>query len=212
MNFVHKSIDAWASHTINYNLDMVKKYQGKGLRDWLYGPMLYESKVNSWVGSLTFTDLPLVNERAISWSCWKYNTYSWISWGAGVGGQGGWYDPETWKDQYKHGADSDPEFSYKKLNGSALYAYAGGIVPNVKGPCPSIRLKNLRNGVQEYELMRLLRSIDGNSDRVNEVVNGVIGSPFGDQAIGKLDVWTFDAQKWDDARIRLGEMINAKTK
>jgi len=208
MEFVHKSIDAWASHSINYNLDKVKKYQNMGLRDWLYGPMLYEGKVNSWVGSLTFTDLPLVNERAISWACWKYGTYSWISWGAGVNGKGGWYDPESWKDQYRGGADSDPEFTYKKLNGSALYVYAGGVIPNVKGPCPSIRLKNLRNGVQEYEMMRLLREVDGNDARVNQLVNTVIKEPFGDRSIGNLDVWSFDAQLWDETRLKIGDLIH----
>lgn len=208
MEFVHKSIDAWASHTINYNLDKVKKYQQKGLRDWLYGPLLYEGRVNSWVGSSTITDLPLLNERAISWSCWKYNTYSWISWGAGVNGKGGWYDPESWKDQYKFGADSDPEFTYKKINGSALLVYSGGIVPNVKGPCPSIRLKNLRNGVQEYEMMRWLKKLDGNGERVNAIVNSVIKEPFGDESIGNLDVWSFDARVWDESREKIGDMIH----
>ncbi|HUQ65372.1 MAG TPA: hypothetical protein VM101_04425 [Flavitalea sp.] len=212
MEFLHNSIDAWGSHTINYNLDKVKKYQKLGLRDWLYGPMLYEGKVNSWVGSLTFTDLPLVNERAISWSCWKYGTYSWISWGAGVNGKGGWYDPETWKDQYKGGADSDPEFTYKKINGSALYVYSGGIIPNVSGACPSIRLKNLRNGVQEYEMMRLLKKLDGNDSRVNEIVNGVIKEPFGDKSIGNLDIWNYDASVWDESRIKIGDMINEAVK
>src|SRR5690606_17034777 len=119
MQFVHKSITAWASHTINYDIEKVKKYQEMGIKDWLYGPMIYESKVNSWVGSSTFTDLPLVNDRGISWGVWKYNTYSWISWGVGVGGRSAWYDPETWKDAYKFGPGSDPEFKFKKINGSA---------------------------------------------------------------------------------------------
>ncbi|MFC2125656.1 hypothetical protein ACFLU5_12665, partial [Bacteroidota bacterium] len=71
MGVVKNSINSWASHTINYNIDKVKKYQEMGIEDWLYGPMFYESKVNSWVGSSTFIDLPLVNDRAISWSSWK---------------------------------------------------------------------------------------------------------------------------------------------
>jgi hypothetical protein len=209
MDFVGKSIKSWASHTLNYDVAKMKKYQDMGIRDWLYGPMLYESKVNSWVGSLTFTDLPLVNDRAISWACFKYNTYSWISWGAGVGGKSGWYDPETWKDQYKIGADSDSGFTYKKINGSALLAYAGGIVPNVQGACPSIRLKSLRTGVQEYEYMRMLKQLDKSDDRVKAIVNEIIDHPFGDKAIGKLDVWSFDVHKWDAARDKIGEMINA---
>lgn len=208
IEYVHKSIKAWGSHTINYDIDKVRKYQEMGIKDWLYGPLLYESKVNSWVGSSTFLDLPLLNERAISWSCWKYNTYSWISWGIGVGGKNGWYDPETWKDAYKHGADSDPVYTYKKINGSALLMYAPGIVPNVNQYCPSIRLKAIRNGVQEYEYMRLLSERDKNKARVNEVVNGIIRRPFGEKSIGNLDVWSYDAEKWDEGRIRLGEMIN----
>jgi hypothetical protein len=212
MAFVAKSITSWASHTINYDVGTMKKYQQMGIKDWLYGPMLYESKVNSWVGSSTFTDLPLVNERAISWACFKYDTYSWISWGAGVGGKYGWYDPETWKDQYKVGADSDSGYTYKKINGSALLVYSGGIVPNVSGACPSIRLKNMRNGVQEYEYMRLLKQLDKNDARVKSLVDEIIYEPFGSKSIGKLDVWNFDALKWDRVREMIGEMIESKVK
>jgi hypothetical protein len=98
MQIVSNSISSWASRTIEYDHETIKKYQDSGIKVWLYGPMLYESKINSWVGSSTFIDLPLVNDRAMSWSCWKYDTYSWISWGAGAGWVNGWYDPESWKD------------------------------------------------------------------------------------------------------------------
>ncbi|MFT3704339.1 MAG: DUF4091 domain-containing protein [Agriterribacter sp.] len=208
MAYVHKSITAWGSHTINYDINRIRKYQEMGIKDWLYGPMLYESKVNSWVGSCTFTDLPLLNDRAISWAVWKYHTYSWISWGIGVGGKSGWYDPETWKDVYKHGADSDPVFTYKKINGSALMIYEPGIIPNVTSYCPSIRLKAMRNGVQEYEYMRLLAASDKNRSRADSIVNNIIKRPFGEQSIGNLDVWSFDAEQWDKSRIALGEMID----
>ncbi|MEP7106454.1 MAG: hypothetical protein ABI760_00700 [Ferruginibacter sp.] len=208
MQFVHNSINAWGSHTISYDIDKVRKYQDMGIRDWLYGPLLYESKVNSWVGSCTFTDLPLLNDRAISWSCWKYHTYSWLSWGIGVGGKSGWYDPETWKDAYKHGADSDPVFTYKKINGSALLIYHPGIIPNVNQYCPSIRLKAMRNGVQEYEYMRLLSTLDKSRVRTDQIVNGIIKQPFGEKSIGNLDVWSFDAEQWDNSRIQLGDLIS----
>lgn len=208
MGFVHNSITAWGSHTLNYDIEKVKKYRQMGIKDWLYGPTLYESKVNSWVGSSSFIDLPLLNDRAISWSCWKYGTYSWLSWGIGVGEKSGWYDPETWKDAYKQGADSDPAFTYKKINGNAQLIYAPGIIPNVTQYCPSIRLKTMRNGVQEYEYMRLLSELDKNKSRTNEIVNSIIKEPFGTKSIGNLDVWSYDAQQWDQGRIKLGELIN----
>jgi hypothetical protein len=205
MAIIGNSINAWASHTINYNIDKVRKYQEMGIKDWLYGPMLYESKVNSWVGSSTFIDLPLVNDRAISWSSWKYNARSWISWGIGAGWKAAWYDPETWKSANDGG---NALYRFKKLNGNGQLIYSPGIVPNVNGPCPSIRLKTMRNGVQEYEYMRLLTQLDGNSDRVDEIVNSIIKEPFGDNAIGEFDIWSFDAGQWDQKRIELGELID----
>ena len=207
MAIVGNSIEYWASHTISHNMDKVRKYQEMGIKDWIYGPMLYESKVNSWVGSSTFIDLPLVNDRAISWACWKYKAHSWLSWGAGAYWNRAWYDPETWKDAHKAGAESDAVFTHKKLNGNGQLIYSPGIIPNVDVPCPSIRLKTMRNGVQEYEYMRLLAAIDGNRDRVDDIVNILVNLPFGDGSIGNLDVWSYDAMAWDRARIAMGEMI-----
>jgi hypothetical protein len=195
MKVVQHSIHSWASHTINYNIDKIKKYQAMGIEDWLYGPMLYESKINSWVGSSTFIDLPLVNDRAISWSSWKYKTYSWISWGIGAGWVRAWFDPESWKD------------THKQLNGNGMLIYSPGVVPNVEAACPSIRLKTMRNGIQEYEYMRLLAKLDGNSARVDSIVNTIIKEPFGENSIGNLDVWSFNAAAWDQTRIEMGELI-----
>jgi hypothetical protein len=66
----------------------------------------------------------------------------------------------------------------------------------------------MRDGVQEYEYLRMLAALDGNTLRADSVVNTIIGEPFGDRAIGRLDVWTYDAQKWDEARVALGELID----
>lgn len=182
-----------------------------GIEDWLYGPMLYETRVNSWVGSSTFIDLPLINDRAISWASWKYRTRSWLSWGVGAGWTRAWYDPETWKDSFTSRSDSDAEFTYKKLNGNGLLIYSPGIVPNVDTPCPSIRLKTMRNGVQEYEYMRLLARLDGNPEHTDQIVNSIIKEPFGIESIGDLDVWNYDPEEWDKRRLQLGELIHERS-
>ncbi|WP_321285705.1 glycoside hydrolase domain-containing protein [uncultured Sunxiuqinia sp.] len=212
MEYVSNSIDYWGSHTINYNHEKVKEYQEKGIGDWLYGPMLYESEVNSWVGSSTFIDMPLVNDRAISWACWKYDAHSWLSWGIGAGWKRAWYDPETWKDAYKASSGSDINFPYKKLNGNGMLIYSGGIIPNVDEPCASIRLKMLRNGVQEYEYMRKISELNGNKEQANKIVDEIINEPFGKEGIGVIDVWDFDPEKWANARIQLGELIDNMSK
>ena len=207
MEVIHKSIDYLSAHTLNYNIDTIEKYRKLGVKDWLYGPMIYESRVNGWVGSSTFLDLPLVNDRAISWSCWKYGTLSWLSWGVAYAWQRAWYDPELWKD-VRHGAENDAVFDHKKTNGNALLIYSPGIVPNVSGVCPSIRLKTMRNGVQEYEYLRMLSELDGNTVRADSIVSTIIGEPFGDRAIGRVDVWEYDARKWDAARRSIGTLIH----
>ncbi|HEV7330829.1 MAG TPA: hypothetical protein VGN63_07315 [Flavisolibacter sp.] len=210
MQVIEKAISSWAVHTIEFDEKRFDKYAGMGIHQWLYGPMIYEGKINSWVGSSTFTDLPLVNDRAISWAAWKYKARSWISWGMGAGWRAGWYDPETWKSVNDGGHSSD--YAEKKLNGNGMLLYSPGIVPNVKGACPSIRLKTMRNGVQEYEYLRLLASIDKNTDRVKGFVDGLVNRPFGDQAVGNLNVWSYEPQKWDESRDRIGELINEAQK
>ena len=208
MEVIHDAIDYWCCHTIGYDLPAIKENRALGVTDWLYGPMLYEREENGWCGSSTFTDLPLVNERAISWACWKYGTLTWCSWGIGSGWEYGWYNSETWKDYFRdHGTGP---LSYRRYNGNALGVYAPGIVPGVNEPCASMRLKAMRDGVEEYELMRLLAELDGDSARADSVVNSIIGQPFGKQSIGRLDVWSYDPQAWDSARETLGAMIEAR--
>jgi len=205
MEVIHDAIDYWCCHTIGYNIGTIEEYRKLGVKDWLYGPMLYERQENGWCGSSTFMDLPLVNERAISWAAWKYRTLTWCSWGIGSGWQYAWYNTETWKDYFRdHGQGP---LSYRRYNGNALAVYAPGIVPQVNVPCPSLRLKAMRDGVEEYEYFRLLGELDGSRERVDAVVNRIIKEPFGEKSIGNQDIWDYNPSKWDAAVIEVGGMI-----
>jgi len=205
MKVIGGAIDYWCCHTIGYNLPTIEAYRKLGVKDWLYGPMLYEREENGWCGSSTFMDLPLVNERAISWACWKYRTLTWCSWGIGSGWESAWYNSETWKDYFRdHGAGP---LSYRRYNGNALAVYAPGIVPRVDVPCPTIRLKNMRDGVEEYEFMRLLADLSGGPGAADTLVGRIIKKPFGEQSIGNLDIWDYDPAKWDAAVVEMGGLI-----
>ena len=206
MEVIHDAIDYWCCHTIGYNMPTIEAYRKLGVQDWLYGPMLYERAENGWCGSSTFMDLPLVNERAISWSCWKYRTLTWCSWGIGSSWRSAWYNPETWKDYFRD--QGTGPLSYRRYNGNALAVYSPGIVPLVNVPCPSLRLKAMRDGVEEYEYFRLLSELDGNTDRADAAVNGIIHEPFGDNSIGNLDIWNYNPADWDAAVLKVGEMID----
>ncbi len=205
MEIIHDAIDYWCCHTIGYNMDLIKKYREMGVTDWFYGPQLYELAKNSWCGSSTFMDLPLLNERAPSWAAWKYGTLTWCSWGIGSGWKSAWYNSETWKDYFRdHGKGP---LSFRRYNGNAQLIYAPGIVPMVNRVCPSLRLKATRDGVEEWEMMNMLAELDGNTERADKLVNGIINQPYGDQAIGELEIWDYNPENWDKAVIELGNMI-----
>lgn len=197
MEVIGESIDLWASHTINYNMDKIRASRARGVDDWVYGPLVYESAVNSWVGSSTFMDLPLINDRALSWAVWKYRTPSWIQWGIGSRWKQAWYDPSTWKDLTKD------------VKGNALLAYSPGIIPRVNTPCPSIRLKAMREGVEEYAFMQLLSKLDGTTERADAIVNELVHAPWGDASIGNINVWDYNARRYDQGRIELGNLIES---
>ena len=205
MEVIHDAIDYWCCHTIGYNMETIKAYRKLGITDWLYGPQLYEREENGWCGSSTFMDLELTNERLISWACWKYGTHTWCSWGIGSSWQTAWYNSETWKDYFRdHG---EGPLCYRNYNGNAQEVYAPGVIPGVRVPCPTVRLKAKRDGVEEYEFMRLLSKLDGNSERVDELVNGIVFAPYGKASIGNLEAWNHNPAQWDKVRLELGEMI-----
>ena len=204
MEVIHEAIDYWCCHSVGYNMETVEEYRKLGIKDWVYGPVLYERRANSGVGSSTFIDLELTNERAISWACWKYRTLTWCSWGIGSQWVAAWYSPETWKHAIRR---KDKPTYFRSYNGNGQVVYAPGIVPSVNVICPSLRLKNMRDGVEEYEYFRLLSRLDGNSERADEVVNRIIDRPFGEQSIGNLDVWNHNPAQWDAARVEVGKLI-----
>jgi hypothetical protein len=70
----------------------------------------------------------------------------------------------------------------------------------------------MRDGIQEYEYMKKLSALDGNKKRANKVINSIIDHPFGSESIGNLNVWNYNAEKWYEARMKLGKMINQANK
>jgi hypothetical protein len=208
MEVIHEAIDYWCCHSVGYNMETVEEYRKLGIKDWVYGPILYERRGNGGVGSSTFIDLELTNERVISWASWKYRTLTWCSWGIGSEWAAAWYSPETWKHVIR-GEEEGTRF--RSYNGNGQVVYAPGVVPSVDVICPSIRLKNMRDGVEEFEYFRLLAKLDGNMDRVDSLVNRIINRPFGKQSLGNLDVWNHNPEDWDRARIEAGKLIEQES-
>lgn len=89
----------------------------------------------------------------------------------------------AWSNQYESGANGDGTLFYPGLtqggNGSPAIGGSHGI------PIESLRLKRIRDGREDYELMRLLAS-RGRGSQAASIVSGLFGSP--DSATFSTDV------------------------
>lgn len=65
-------------------------------------------------------------------------------------------------------------------------------------PIPSIRLKGLRRGSQDYEYFWLLSHAKGGSQMGNEAVNAIVHGSFDDKtSLGAPGTWVHDPDEWD---------------
>ncbi len=77
----------------------------------------------------------------------------------------------------------------------------------LSGPVPSIRLKALRRGLQDYEYFWLLRQ-EGRGADADRLVDGVVHTvPFGAASVGNTEIWKNDPEAWQAARIRAGNLL-----
>lgn len=110
----------------------------------------------------------------------------------------------------KHGTDPF-KHPYTQFGwGQGIWVYPGRWIGVMKY-IPSIRLKQVRRGMQDYEYMWLASQKVGKK-KVDEVVNGIIGSALsqakpvrrGKYVFGN---WSHDPEEWFHARVKLAKMI-----
>ena len=206
MEKLSAEVDLWVCHTAGFDLPKIKHFQGKGVEAWFYGPMLYERPENSGVGSNTLLDLDLNINRAIGWIAWKYKC-GWIQWEFDWNAFIAWYEAENFK---------EPGRSYN-LSGQLIYRgeaimlglTAEGFVAYDE-PIPSIRLKSMRRGLQDYEYFWLLAEKLGDAQTPDGQVDKIIyKTPFGHEAWNDPEMWINDPAKWENVRRSVGDMIAA---
>jgi hypothetical protein len=193
MEKLSQEVDLWVCHTVEYDKDFADLFKPKGVETWFYGPMIYEQKRNSGCGSNTFLDLDLLVNRAIGWAGWKYQT-GWVEWEFDFNAYAAWFESENFKDEHR------------AYNGSGQMIYRGAVM-GYNEPIPSIRLKAMRRGLQDYEYFRLLAGKEGRA-AADELVNGIVYKrPFGARAMRDTEIWKNNPEEWDKVRIAAGQRI-----
>lgn len=198
MDRLSKEVELWVCHTVDFNIDDVKYFRSKGVDTWFYGPMIYEQKANSGCGSNTFLDLDLLVNRGIGWVGWKYQS-GWVEWEFDWNAFASWYEAENFK-----------EPTGRRYNGSGQLIYRGAVM-NYDKPIPSIRLKAMRRGLQDYEYFWLLANTGADRKGADELVNSVVYKrPFGAAAMLDVEIWKNSPDEWDRARNAAGERLTAR--
>jgi len=198
------AIDVWCTVTNHYNVRRAAEEKAKGRRWWVYNGH------RPYAGT-QLNDAPAVDCRVTPWACWKYGVELWFYWHADHwrhnsqaprGNQNVWADPVT----FGHSGN---------FNGDGVLIYPGQDVlfaeedRGVPGPVASIRLKNIRRGMQDYEYL-WLASQSGLGKEARAIADVCVPAAFSD-ANGRAS-WSVKGSDWDAARLKLGKLIEAKRK
>jgi len=199
MDYLGKgTVDLCIYHTSGYDMPKVERNRARGVTDWIYGPIVYESKTNKLTGASSFIDLSLLTQRGLSWLVHKYKAQTWCQWEFMHEHDMAWFNPETFKN------DKLEEFRCFNGNGSLIY---NGEFLGLPDPVTSLRIKATRSGSQEWEYLKLYEKMVGDTSKI---VDNLLYQPLGEQCMGNIEPWNCDISAWDRARLEMGEAIAKK--
>jgi len=197
------AIDIWCTVSNRVDIEKVKAENAKGRRWWYYNGH------RPYVGT-NITDAPAVDCRVGMWASWKYGVELWFYWHANHwkhnhfaaqrGDQNIWVDPIVF-------AGSGG------INGDGLVVYPGEDTKHpdqdrgVKGPVASIRLKNIRRGMQDYEYLWLAAE-NGLEAQARAVADACVPRAFS-EASGDVS-WSIRGSDWDTQRLMLARLLEQK--
>jgi len=180
---LHGAIDIWCPLFCLFKAESAAKRQALGETIWTYTALCQGPKPSPW----WHIDYPLLNYRVPAWISWRYGIRGLLYWG----GMSYWRQtPDPWTDAWTYGREK------LVYNGEGTIVYPGRGV-GYDGIVPSLRLKALRDSIEDYEYMAILER-KGLADEARKVVEALAGSWF---------EWEADPGQYEKARAKLAEMI-----
>jgi hypothetical protein len=183
---LYGAVDIWCPLFPLFNPESAARRQALGETIWTYTALTQGDKTPWW-----HTDFPLLNYRVPAWIAWRYRIRGILYWG----GMTYWSDVEDpWTDPGTlDRRDRDPKLMY---NGEGSLVYPARAV-GYEGIAPSLRLKALRDSIEDYEYLAILER-SGLESQAQEVVVALAESWF---------QWNPDPAAYENARSRLAETI-----
>lgn len=206
--------------------DEVSSIESRGNAVWTY---------NRGHAGAPYVDAPGVALRTHAWAGFVTGVRAWYFWGATyvVDLQNQWRkhrhevrknpsqfvtdlwnDPLTFDESKKLRDDgsSYPLDWSLRLNGDGVLIYPG-TEAGIDGPLAGFRLKNLRQGAQDFEYLYLLEKM-GKRSEAEAIARSLLGNlraaaeSSDGQAGGAVFHYELDGAKWDSARIELGRILH----
>jgi hypothetical protein len=178
-----------------WTYDAVTTRLAAGETIWLYTAL----SGNATTGLRPFLQLdrPLVNYRLQSWFAWQGNMTGWLYWASGIWWETIFAKPDDpWTDPETHSSHAGTRVYNSE--GSLLYP-ADDTSIGFYGVVPSMRLKALRDGINDYSYFALAARL-GLEDEADAVVDGLITD---------FTAWDLDPDAYDRALAGLAALIDA---
>jgi hypothetical protein len=135
---LYGSVDIWVPALRNFDLDAIRARQDLGEDAWSYTSLWQCDDCPTWL-----LDYPLMDYRITPWLSWTLRLSGLLYWTTTYWPNDPWIDPVGWY-----------------YAGDGILFYPGSVV-GYDGPVASMRLKALRDGMEDSEYLGLLRTLSG---------------------------------------------------
>ncbi|MGC9319167.1 MAG: DUF4091 domain-containing protein [Armatimonadota bacterium] len=173
-------VDVWVPLTPRYDPELAEAARERGTHVWWYICIGPHHPYANW-----FIEYPAIEPRLLWWMTWDYGAEGFL-----------YYTMSRWPNAERpmsitgsNRTDWDPD-SYKGANGDGCLIAAGP-----EGPISTIRLENIRDGIEDHELLTMLTDRRGDA--------GALGHLICDKVITDLTDFTHDTEHFAQVRRRL---------
>ncbi len=185
---LYGAVDIWCALFPLFDAEAAARRQALGETIWAYTALCQRQMTPWW-----HTDFPLLHYRVPAWICWRYRIRGLLYWGGmSYWNQvdDPWTDPKTYVPARENRA--------LVFNGEGSLVYPARAV-GYEGIAPSLRLKALRDAIEDYEYLAILER-QGKAEQAEQVILPLAHSWFR---------WNRDPQAYERAREQLAKQITS---
>lgn len=186
---LYGAVDIWCPLFSLHDAKSAAERQALGETVWTYTALCQREKTPWW-----HIDSPLLNYRVPCWIAWHYRMRGLLYWGAmahWTGVEDPWTDPKT--------LDRRVRGKGQLYNGEGTIVYPGRPA-GYDGIASSLRLKALRDGLEDYDYLALLEQ-RGRAAEAEQLIQPLASSWY---------EWQTDPAAYPKARAKLAELILRK--